>query len=194
MPKTMKKTSRSSKQSKAKKPGRKRIAASSASSTARRYSRNTKGRAAMSRRSSAGARSHRARAARGQRPDGGSVSQHTTHSKWIESTDEHEDRKGQSLATRNHDVIRQWAEERQAVPSTVQSTGRNGQAGMLKLDFSGYGGNNLGELTWDEWFETFDERNLVFVYQEHTTDGSMSNFFRLTNPDDSRVPTRSALP
>jgi len=87
------------------------------------------------------------------------------------------------LATRNHEVIRQWADERQAVPTTVESTERNGRAGVLRLDFPGYGGNELGELTWDEWFETFDERNLIFVFQEHKADGSVSNFFRLTSPE-----------
>jgi len=123
------------------------------------------------------------RAARGHRPSGGSVSKSLKYSKWIDSPDDHEERPGQSLATRNHEVIRQWAGERQAVPTTVESTERNGRAGVLRLDFPGYGGNELGELTWDEWFETFDERNLIFIYQEHKADGSVSNFFRLTNPE-----------
>ncbi|MBD0316403.1 MAG: hypothetical protein ICV75_06905 [Nitrospiraceae bacterium] len=106
------------------------------------------------------------------------------YSKWIDSPEEHEDRKGQSLATRNHDVIRQWAEERQALPSTVESTERTGSAGVLRLDFPGYGGQRLHEISWEEWFGTFDERELVFLYQEHKTDGSVSNFFRLNRSDE----------
>ncbi len=105
------------------------------------------------------------------------------YSKWIESPDEHEDRPGQSLATRNHDVIRQWAEERQAIPSTVESTERDGRPGVLRLNFPGYGGENLKEVDWDAWFSTFDERGLIFIYQEHKADGSTSNFLRLDNPD-----------
>jgi len=123
------------------------------------------------------------RAARAHRASGGTVSSSLKYSKWIDSPDGHEERPGQSLATRSHEVIRQWAEGRQAVPTTVESTQREGRAGVLRLDFPGYGGNELGELTWDEWFETFDDRNLVFIYQEHKTDGSPSNFFRLSNPE-----------
>lgn len=38
-------------------------------------------------------------------------------------------------------------------------------------------------MSWEEWFRTFDERGLNFLYQEHKSDGSDSNFFRLENPD-----------
>jgi hypothetical protein len=123
------------------------------------------------------------RAARGGRPSGGSVASRPKYSKWIESPDDHEDRQGQSLATRNHDVIRQWAEERQGVPSTVESTERDGRPGVLRLNFPGYGGANLKEVSWEDWFATFDDRRLVFIYQEHKTNGATSNFFRLDNPD-----------
>lgn len=123
------------------------------------------------------------RAARGARPTGGRVSKSLKYSKWIDSPADHEDRKGQSLATRSHEVIRQWAEERQAVPATVEGTEREDRAGVLRLNFPGYGEGNLKEISWDEWFETFDQRRLVFVFQEHKTDGATSNFFRLDNPE-----------
>ena len=184
MPKAKKTVSRSSRKSAAKSSGRKRAATRSSSSAARRPSQGRKtgtaGRTAK--RTDRKTNSRGVRAARGHRPSGGSVSKSLKYSKWIDSPNDHEERRGQSLATRNHEVIRQWAEERQAVPTTVESTERNGRAGVLRLDFPGYGGNELGELTWDEWFETFDERNLIFIFQEHKADGSMSNFFRLTNP------------
>jgi len=32
------------------------------------------------------------------------------------------------------------------------------------------------------FFKTFDERNLVFVFQEHQKAGNQSNFFRFDNP------------
>src|SRR5689334_14325630 len=61
------------------------------------------------------------------------------YSKWIDSPEEHEDRKGQSLATRNHDVIRQWTQSRKAVPSVVGDTEGRAGAGVLRIDFPGYG-------------------------------------------------------
>ena len=185
MPKARKTSSRTSKKAAAKPGKRKRAGTRSASSMNGRASRTAKRRSAG--RKSAGkktaSRTRGVRAARGHRASGGTVSSSVKYSKWIDSPDDHEERPGQSLAARNHEVIRQWAEARQAVPTTVESTQREGRAGVLRLDFPGYGGNELGELTWDEWFETFEDRNLVFIYQEHKTDGSQSNFFRLSNAE-----------
>jgi hypothetical protein len=95
----------------------------------------------------------------------------------------HETRPGQSLQTRDPEVIRRWAEARGAVPATVPGTEHDGHPGVLTLDFPGYGGERLQHISWDEWLRTFKERDLTFVYQEHTKDGKQSNFFRLTSPD-----------
>lgn len=110
------------------------------------------------------------------------LSKTTLRAKWIHSSDEHEDRQGQSLATRSHDVIRHWAEERGAQPVTVSSSRYNGRPGVLRFNFPGFGGRNLQPISWDEWFRPFDLRKLVFVFQEHKKSGSLSNFFRLDNP------------
>jgi hypothetical protein len=114
---------------------------------------------------------------------GDKLSDSTRRAKWISSTEEHADRKGQSLATRNHDVIRAWAEERNAVPATVDSARSNGDIRVLRFDFPGYGGQSLRKVEWDGWFRTFDDRNLVFVFQEHLRNGNRSNFFRFDNPE-----------
>jgi hypothetical protein len=58
---------------------------------------------------------------------------------------------------------------------------------VLRLDFpSGDSPANsrLEHVEWEEWFRTFDERGLNFIYQEHRMDGRESNFFRLQNPDN----------
>ncbi len=57
----------------------------------------------------------------------------------------------------------------------------------LRLNFAGYGGRDLEEIDWEHWFATFDERELVFVFQEHKSDGAQSNFFQLDNPDRERA-------
>jgi len=90
--------------------------------------------------------------------------------------------KGQSLTTRDHNKIQTWAQERDAVPATVPGTEHEDHLGVLQFDFPGYGGEGLAEVSWDEWFNTFDERDLDFVYQDTTKDGRQSNFFRLTSP------------
>ncbi|SRR5579884_1204884 len=111
------------------------------------------------------------------------LSDSAKRAKWIDSPDDHEDRNGQTLATRNHEVIQKWAEARGAMPATVAGTEHGDRAGVLRMNFPGYGGDDLQEISWDEWFRPFDERNLVFLFQENKSDGSESNFFRLDNPD-----------
>lgn len=116
-----------------------------------------------------------------QHKDG--LSKSTLRARWIHSPDEHEDHPGQTLATRSHEVIKHWAGERKAKPATVPGTEHGKRPGVLRFNFPGYGGEDLQEIGWDEWFKPFDERDLVFIFQEHTSDGAQSNFFHLDNPD-----------
>jgi hypothetical protein len=103
--------------------------------------------------------------------------------KEISSSDQHEDRAGQTLVTQDHDTIRRWAEERGAIPATVRGTEHDGRPGVLTFDFPDGEAENLEHISWDEWFRVFDERGLRFIYQEHLKDGRQSNFSRLENPD-----------
>src|SRR5690606_10309153 len=99
--------------------------------------------------------------------------------KQVQSQDEHEDYAGQTLHTQDHDSIRQWAEERGGRPATVPGTEHDDHLGVLRFDFPGYGGEGLEHVSWDAWFDAFDQRGLRFIYQEHKKDGSTSNFFQL---------------
>jgi hypothetical protein len=115
---------------------------------------------------------------------GPGTSKSLKYSQEITSTDDDPERPGRSLVTTDHDVIRQWAEQRDAVPATVEGTEHGDHLGVLRFDFPGYGGGDrLRQVDWDEWFATFDQRRLNFIYQEERSDGSPSNFFRLENPD-----------
>ncbi|MGX5716900.1 Rho termination factor N-terminal domain-containing protein [Arthrobacter sp. MAHUQ-56] len=124
----------------------------------------------------------------GAGPDGGKVrygdesSKSLKYSQEITSTEEEPEREGRSLATTHHEVIRQWAEERGGVPATVDGTEHGDHLGVLRIDFRDKDAN-LREVSWEEWFKTFDDRRLNFIYQEQRTDGSQSNFFRLENPE-----------
>jgi hypothetical protein len=48
-----------------------------------------------------------------------------------------------------------------------------------------YSEDKLQEITWDEFFEKFDERNLALVYQEETADGERSNFNKLVSRESA---------
>ncbi|MFL5681226.1 MAG: hypothetical protein ACJ77B_11565 [Chloroflexota bacterium] len=112
---------------------------------------------------------------------GDKLSKSTQRAKWTGSPDDSADRPGQTLATRSPDVIRAWAEERDARPVTA-TRGPDGSPRTLRFDF-GERSDRLEELTWEDWLGTFEDRQLVFIYQERKRDGSQSNFFRLDNPN-----------
>jgi hypothetical protein len=92
-----------------------------------------------------------------------------------------------SQATVDHNQIRQWAEGRGGQPSCVRGTGGGDDVGMLRIDFPGYSGaDSLQPISWDDFFEKFDERGLALVYQD-TTRGQKSNFNKLVSRDDPKV-------
>lgn len=79
--------------------------------------------------------------------------------------------------TTDHEEIRKWAEERSGRPATVKGTEEKGEeAGILRIDFPGQGGEKLEDISWEGFFEKFDESGLVFLYQDKTADGKMSRF------------------
>jgi len=90
--------------------------------------------------------------------------------------------KHSSQTTTDHEEIRKWAEARGAKPSCVRGTGGKNDIGMIRLDFPGYSGEGkLVPISWDEWFEKFDEQELALVYQETTAEGEKSNFNKLVS-------------
>jgi hypothetical protein len=93
---------------------------------------------------------------------------------------------GESKTTTDHEEIRRWVEERGGHPATVKNTAEDGEPGLLRIDFPGYsGGQSLEEISWDEFFQKFDEKNLAFLYQEETADGEESRFVKLISRETS---------
>ena len=113
---------------------------------------------------------------------GSQTSRSIKYSQEVTSTDETPEREGRSLVTTHHEVIKAWAEERNATPATVPGTEHGDHLGVLRLDF-GDDNDDLRHVSWDEWFDTFDARRLNFIYQEKRSDGHTSTFFRLESPD-----------
>lgn len=93
--------------------------------------------------------------------------------------------KQESKTTTDHDKIRQWAEARGGVPATIRQTENGGKAGVLRIHFPGQGRGEeqFEEISWDEFFEKFEENNLAFLYQEKTKEGGESRFFKFVSRD-----------
>lgn len=89
---------------------------------------------------------------------------------------------GESTTTTDHKVIRKWVEERGGKPASVKGTGGDDEAGVLRIDFPGYGDeSSLQEISWDEFFEKFEEKELAFLYQDETSGGKESRFFKFVS-------------
>ncbi len=99
-----------------------------------------------------------------------------------------------SRTTTDHDEIRRWAEERGAHPAEVERTEREGETGMIRLDFPGYSGaGSLKPISWDEWFEKFDQHNLALLVQDRTGRGQKSNFNKLVKRETAGEKQRPKL-
>ncbi len=77
--------------------------------------------------------------------------------------------------TTDHEEIRNWVESRGGRPATARSSGGD-HAGVLSIVFSGVAGiarpGGVDVISWEEWFDRFDEDGLAFSYEKRREDGS----------------------
>jgi hypothetical protein len=91
-------------------------------------------------------------------------------------------KKGSSKTTTDHDTIKKWVEERGGSPASVKGTANDDEAGVLRIEFPDYSGkDSLEHISWDEFFEKFDEKKLAFLYQDEMRDGEESRFFKFVS-------------
>jgi hypothetical protein len=82
-------------------------------------------------------------------------------------------------------VIRRWAEDRGGWPASVQGTEDGDEAGVLRIAFDNPPADDsherLEKISWDDFFQKFEEKKLAFLYQEETEGGDQSRFFKLVS-------------
>ena len=89
----------------------------------------------------------------------------------------------QAMATTDHDTIKRWVEARRGHPAVVKTTERRrGRGGLLRIDFDP-AEESLDAIGWDEFFEIFEENELVFLYQDQTASGRKSRFNKFVSRD-----------
>ncbi|HEY5955358.1 MAG TPA: hypothetical protein VIV60_02345 [Polyangiaceae bacterium] len=92
--------------------------------------------------------------------------------------------KGGARATIDHDEIRAWVEEHGGSPATVKRTRRGDTAGIIRIDFPGYSGeDSLEPISWEEFFEKFEQSKLALLLQDRTASGKPSRFNKLVSRD-----------
>jgi alkylation response protein AidB-like acyl-CoA dehydrogenase len=91
----------------------------------------------------------------------------------------------QTKTTTDHEEIRRWVEEHGGRPARVRGTG-DGDPGVLRIDFPGGAGQDeLEPVSWDEWFQKFEEQRLALLYQDEKAGGEDSTFAKLVRRDGS---------
>ena len=86
----------------------------------------------------------------------------------------------ESNTTTDHDEIQRWVEEHDGKPARVRGTESGKGVGVLRIDFPGGAGEDeLEHIDWRDWFSTFDDNDLAFLYQEQKASGEDSTFFKL---------------
>ena len=64
----------------------------------------------------------------------------------------------------------------------VRATRGKGGSGIIRLEFPGAPNardDALEEISWEEFFERFDDASLALLHQEETASGEKSNFNKL---------------
>ena len=90
----------------------------------------------------------------------------------------------EARTTKNHGRIREWVNERGGYPATVRETQEEDDAGLLRIDFPNYSGDEtLERISWDDFFEKFDQKNLTLLFQDMTEQGAISRFCKFIRED-----------
>ena len=84
----------------------------------------------------------------------------------------------ESRTTTDHQEIKRWVEERGGKPVHIKGTGGADDAGILRIEFPD---EKLEDISWDEFFQKFDESKLAFLYQEKLADGRESRFHKFVS-------------
>lgn len=88
-----------------------------------------------------------------------------------------------SNQTHDHKVIKKWVEERGGIPCKIKDTGKKGGEGVLRIHFPDHSDRDeaFEEISWADFFESFDNNKLDFLYQDKKKDGETSTFHKFVS-------------
>ena len=88
----------------------------------------------------------------------------------------------ESKKTTDRKAIKRWADERKGIPAYVKGT-ENDDSGVLRIHFpeASKDDENFDKIDWDQFFDTFEEKNLAMLYQEEKENGEKSTFHKFVN-------------
>ena len=87
----------------------------------------------------------------------------------------------ESKKTTDHEEIKRWVEARDGHPADVASTASGDDVGIIRIEFPQGDSDALEKISWEDFFEKFEESKLAFVYQDETSEGETSRFCKLVS-------------
>ena len=88
----------------------------------------------------------------------------------------------------DHEEIKRWAEERGGFPARVKGTGGEDDVGMIRIDFPGYRGEqSLERISWEEWLNKFEEKELALVVENQPPEGDKGRFNKLVSRQNPKL-------
>ena len=73
--------------------------------------------------------------------------------------------------TTDHDEIRKWAESKGGKPAAVKRTHSDDDVGIIRVMFPDAENSKhdaLVEISWEEFFDEFEERELALLYDKNS--------------------------
>lgn len=94
-------------------------------------------------------------------------------------------------ATRDHQLIRDWAVRRHAEPATGEASESgpptvtvNDDGTGIRFNFPGLG--RFRPISWEEWFKNFDTYEMAFIFERDESGSASGNRYRLMPIDALR--------
>lgn len=95
----------------------------------------------------------------------------------------------EARVTTDHREIKSWVEQRGGHPARVEGTSVRGSSGVLLLNYGEPTSLELEEISWDDFFEGFEENKLAFLYPDDTDE---VRFAKLVGRDSVGEKVRAA--
>lgn len=82
----------------------------------------------------------------------------------------------------DHTEIKLWAEKYNGHPAIIKGSEGEGRLGILQFDFRQNGGDNqLIEISWEDFFDEFEDKNLALLYSEES---GLPPLYKFMNRDE----------
>lgn len=92
-------------------------------------------------------------------------------------------RTDETRRTTDHGTIRNWLESNDLAVARTAETDRS-RSGGLTVVTEGRTDDSIKEVTWDEFFETFEDEGLAFVYRTETMGPEKQLYYEFVPRDD----------